>query len=113
MAFSPGHLFGLARSYDRAGFCPRKFLYICSSKIHVRIVYFSHVVHFVLSSSKQTMLRVVGVLNTGCLRFVFIIVLLSTWATLLVTIVMLGFGPLFCLLGRYLCETLSTVYRVY
>ena len=48
-----------------------------------------------LSSSKQTMLRVVGVLNTGCLRVVFITVLSSTWATLLVTIVMLGFGPLF------------------
>jgi len=32
MAFSPGRLFGVARSYDRAGFCPRKF-FLCSPKL--------------------------------------------------------------------------------
>ena len=56
------------------GFVPESFFYMFF-KIHVCIVYFSHVVHFVLSSSKQTMLRGVGVLNTGCLPFVLIIVL--------------------------------------
>jgi hypothetical protein len=45
------------------------------SKIHVCIVYVSYVVHFVLSSSKQTMLRGVGVLNTGSLPCVLITVL--------------------------------------
>jgi len=45
------------------------------SKIHVFIVYLSHVVQFVLSSSKQTTLRGVGVLNTRCLPIVLIIAL--------------------------------------
>ena len=75
MAFFPGRLFGVVRSYDRAGFCPRKFFpHVLQNSCMYCILFSCTFRAQLIKTDDGTMLRGVCVLNTGCLPFVLIIV---------------------------------------
>jgi len=100
LAFSPGLLLGVARSNDRAGFCPRKFFPPMFSRMQVAYVLYIFLMLYisclvtkrtVLSSSKQTTLCSVYLLDTGCLQFVLFAVHNSNRAMLLVVYCIVGY----------------------